>query len=296
MGTAESRSGDVRTHAVLDAQIRRFDAILKAIANDPRGPSGVKDIGYSSWARHSIAAGGTKLRVLRYMLAHARSSRPRFLDVGAQVGAMVAYAAELGFQAHALDLPNYARRFGAITADYGVDYRSCDLSMEPLPFPDDSFDFVSYMDVLEHHAFSSKRVLLEIHRVLAPGGRVIITTPNHASLYNRLSLLVGRSVNDSFDYYFNTCAEHIVYPGHHREFTRGELRRALEATSFDVVESRVIDEDPASQAYCMRVVAPVRGSYLNLALACIGKLWASVRLPFGRLLWAVGEKPATRRL
>ena len=294
MGTAENRNDDVRTRAVPGAQIRRFDAILEAIANDPRGPSGAEDTAYPAWARHSIAAGGTKLRVLHYMLAHARSSHPRFLDVGAQVGAMVAYAAELGFQSHALDLPHYARRFSVIAADYGVDYRSCDLSNEPLPFPDDSFDFVSYMDVVEHHAFSSKRVFLEIHRVLAPGGRVIITTPNHASLYNRLSLLAGRSVNDSFDYYFTTCAEHPIYPGHHREFTRSELRRALEATSFDVIECRVIDEDPASQAYCMRVVAPARGSYLNLALACIGKLWAAARLPFGRLLWAVGEKPAKR--
>ena len=86
-----------------------------------------------------------------------------------------------------------------------------------LPFADNSFDFVTYTDVIEHHAFSPTRVLAEIHHVLVPDGRLIVATPNHASIYNRIKLFFGGSVNDNFDYFFNTNADVKTYDGHHRE-------------------------------------------------------------------------------
>lgn len=74
-----------------------------------------------------------------------------------------------------------------------VDYRACDLGTQPLPFGNNSFDFATYTDVIEHHSFSPKRVLREIQRVLVPGEHLIVTTPNHASIYNRLLLLFGNT-------------------------------------------------------------------------------------------------------
>jgi SAM-dependent methyltransferase len=99
------------------------------------------------------------------------------------------------------------------------------LGREPLPFADNSFNFATYTDVIEHHEFSPKRVLVEIHRVLVPGGRLILATPNHASIYNRIKLFLGGSVNDEFDYFFNTAANAKTYDGYHREFTRSEIDR-----------------------------------------------------------------------
>jgi 2-polyprenyl-3-methyl-5-hydroxy-6-metoxy-1,4-benzoquinol methylase len=55
--------------------------------------------------------------------------------------------------------------------------------------------------VIEHHSHSPKRVLEEIRRVLKPGGCVIISTPNQASIYNRITILTGGSVADPFDYF-----------------------------------------------------------------------------------------------
>ena len=114
------------------------------------------------------------------------------------------------------------------------------------PFADYSFDFATYTDVIEHHPFSPKRVLTEIHRILVPGGRLILATPNHASVYNRIRLCFGASVNDNFDYFFNTNADAKTYDGHHREYTRAEIRSALEQTGFRVLECRVIDDDLGS--------------------------------------------------
>ncbi len=60
---------------------------------------------------------------------------------------------------------------------------------ETLPFPGESFDLVIGLWVLEHLA-APERVLSEINRVLAPGGRFIFLTPNalHPLIWaNRLS-------------------------------------------------------------------------------------------------------------
>lgn len=47
---------------------------------------------------------------------------------------------------------------------------------QPLPFDDGSFDSASILDVIEH-IDNQKAVLDELHRVLEPGGLLIITTP-----------------------------------------------------------------------------------------------------------------------
>ena len=65
-----------------------------------------------------------------------------------------------------------------------------DSDEKPFPFEDDSFDFV-YCGKIIKHIFNPDHLLAEVARVLKPGGRCIITTPNLAGWPNRLSLLLG---------------------------------------------------------------------------------------------------------
>jgi hypothetical protein len=137
--------------------------------------------------------------------------------------------------------------------------------------------------------------LREIHRVLAPGGLVWISTPNHASIYNRALLLFGKSVNDNFAQYFHN--NQATYLGHHREYTRAELRYALETTGFEVRECRVVEEDLGTFLhYCRhrRARDNFRSDARNFLVRALGLIWAPFRLPFGRMLWAVGQKPIQR--
>lgn len=267
-----------------------FDEILDLLAGDPRiAPDS------PVWVRDNLQAAGDKVRFLRYMQDKMPSGSIRMLDVGAQIGAPPLYAARLGFRPAAADYPFYASRYGKIAAEHGVDYRECDLGSMPLPFADGAFDFVVYTDVIEHHSFSPKRVLAEISRVLAPGGRVIVTTPNHASLYNRLLLLSGKSVNDRFDSYFDAAAALPTYLGHHREFTRFELNLALQKTGFLVEECRIVEEDLGGLLYFIRSQKDPRAEMWRqrraVVLRALGKIWQGLHLPFGRVLWAVGRKP-----
>src|SRR5271170_7345643 len=160
----------------------------------------------ADWVRSAICSADTKLGALRFILERSSlGSKPRLLDIGSQIGSLALYAKRLGVESTAIDNAELASDCGRILREYGVDYRVGDIGKDLLPFADQTFDFVTYMDVIEHHEYSPKRVLLEVWRVLAPRGRVIITTPNHASIYNRFSLLRGRSVNDPFEYYFETA-------------------------------------------------------------------------------------------
>jgi SAM-dependent methyltransferase len=272
------------------ANLEGFEQVLDLIASDSRLPPN-----YSEWVRAGLRTGGWKIRILRYILDRAQTNpgQPSLLDVGAQFGSLALYAAKLGCRVAAVDYGGYARLYQQIAVNQGVDYRECDLGSGQLPFADCSFDFVTYTDVIEHHSFSSKRVLREIHRVLVPGGRLILLTPNHASIYNRLKLLAGRSVHDDLDYFFDTCAEDAVYDGHHREYTRAEVRKILQRSQFRVRECRVVEQELGPLLhYLRRHPDESRGlaSSRDLILCALGKIWTPLRLPFGRWIWAVGEK------
>ena len=51
----------------------------------------------------------------------------------------------------------------------------------PLPLQDSTFDVVWASEVIEHVA-DTARWLSEVRRVLVPGGRLLVTTPNHGRL------------------------------------------------------------------------------------------------------------------
>ena len=65
-----------------------------------------------------------------------------------------------------------------------------DLDREDFPFPDGHFDAIFCGEVIEH-LFDPDHLLDEIYRTLSPQGVCVISTPNLASLVNRIALLFG---------------------------------------------------------------------------------------------------------
>jgi 2-polyprenyl-3-methyl-5-hydroxy-6-metoxy-1,4-benzoquinol methylase len=281
------------TQATPNPTLEGFDEVLRLLVRE----LSVNDPEREAWILSSIGAAGVKLRTLQFMLEHGSPEiSPALLDIGAQIGSLAIYATRLGMRSSAVDLPDFFEKFANASLKCGVDYRPCDITTNPLPFADASFDYVSYLDVIEHHPHSPKRVLEEIRRVLKPGGCVIISTPNQASIYNRITLLTGSSVADPFDYFFESTAQMAPYPGHHREYVRAELRSALVACEFRVLDCQVIDDDLRAALMFMR--RERNGSLFvqlwlhrrNLGPAALGQIWSLLGLPFGRVLWAVAEK------
>lgn len=168
------------------------------------------------------------------------------LDVGAGHGLLLSFLTELGHECHALDVQDQP---AAHPDTYGVKkiaFHLCNVEVDSIPYPDDSFDAVVCCQVLEHFTHSHLSAMKEIRRVLRPGGIVEVDVPNAASFRNRSRMLRGKHITyDYEEHYLN--ATPILYKGmsffprrHNREFTRSDLRTLLCAAGFREIDVRFL--------------------------------------------------------
>ena len=150
----------------------------------------------------------------------------RVLDLGSGEGRFTAELSRAG-----------ARATGAEVAEAAIErargqYPELDFRLVPfdgpLPFEDNAFDLVWASEVIEHVA-DTGRWLSEVRRVLAPGGRLLITTPSHG----RLRLLVH-----GLESYSEPLGDHLHL------YTRRALASLLREFGFAAVEVRVAGGPP----------------------------------------------------
>ena len=123
----------------------------------------------------------------------------KILDVGCGTGETLSFLKKVkpNFKLYGIDSDPIAVGFSK-SRNCGTVYKSF---AEKLPFPDNYFDAVMFLDVLEHIK-NQKKVLSESKRVLKRGGLIIITAP-------ALKLL---------------WSGHDTKQGHFRRYTRTEIR------------------------------------------------------------------------
>ena len=110
----------------------------------------------------------------------------RLLDLPAGAGDESARLAAMGHRVVSLDLFTPGR-----VAERGLRWVRADCN-RPLPFRDATFDYVLSREGIEHFE-NQFGFIRECARVLCPGGRIVITTPNVMHIAARLShLLTGQ--------------------------------------------------------------------------------------------------------
>ncbi len=137
----------------------------------------------------------------------------RVLDVGCGRGVILGPLADRGYEAHGVELSEEATQ--------GADPRARIRIAERLSqagYPEQFFDQVVIWHVLEH-LDDPRGTLEEIHRVLRPGGRLVVAVPNFSSLQARWT---------------GAAWFHLDLPRHLYHFPLPALRRLLEATGFQV--------------------------------------------------------------
>jgi 2-polyprenyl-3-methyl-5-hydroxy-6-metoxy-1,4-benzoquinol methylase len=107
--------------------------------------------------------------------------RGRLLDVGCGPGFFVATAAASGWDAWGVELNKHAVAW----ANEHVTDRVLHGTVETLEFPDAAFDCVTMFDVIEHLP-DPRSDLLDVWRVLRPGGLLVVVTPDAGALVPRL--------------------------------------------------------------------------------------------------------------
>ena len=153
----------------------------------------------------------------RFLLREARRG-DRALDLGCGAGAFTAVLAEAGADVVGVEVAEAALT-RAMAAHGELDFRLAQLE-GPLPFADRAFDLVWASEVIEHVA-DTERWLAEVRRVLAPGGRLLLTTPSHGRV--RVAVLGVERFSEPF-------GDHLHL------YTRRSLSSALTDLSFEHVE------------------------------------------------------------
>ncbi len=151
---------------------------------------------------------------------------------------------------------------------------------ERFPFSDGSFDLVVCHAAIEHFHGIHKHVFAEALRVLTPGGHVVFSTPNIASLLKRVRFAVGRSPNWDLRDYFDSGTG---FTGHVREFTVAECRAMLAWSGF--VPVSVVARPGYFRWRWLR--NPRKMHYvLFQAVSLLSSRW-------GDFIYAAGKKPGT---
>jgi SAM-dependent methyltransferase len=223
------------------------------------------------------------LKILDSILASGRreSTRTRILDVGCGTGTMLGYLSTYG-EAVGIDTDAtavaYCRERGLTAVTHAPTI--------PWPFPDQSFDLVTMLDVLEH-ADDDLELLREIGRVLTSGGQLLVAVPAYQFLWGRQDVIAM----------------------HKRRYTAGRLRQRLREAGYEVDILSYFNTLLFPGIAALRLVrrllpAPkdlqsdftVGGSGANDLLSRVFSLEAlglpRMRYPFGVSLLAVARKSA----
>jgi SAM-dependent methyltransferase len=155
------------------------------------------------------------------------------LDVGALPGHLLLALGRLG-AAQLIGLDYDPDRFGfrERLEDQGVRIYKCDAQTQKFSLPDGSVDLVLFTEVIEHFSGSPAPALNEIKRVLRPGGKLIITTPNISNLANRLRRLFGRPLDPD-----EAATGPKSQQRHHHEYRMQELKSLVTSAGFSIESS-----------------------------------------------------------
>jgi 2-polyprenyl-3-methyl-5-hydroxy-6-metoxy-1,4-benzoquinol methylase len=169
--------------------------------------------------------------------------RSEVLDIGCHWLHQAWFFARAGHKVTCADAPNTLRlpSVQSAAAEYGIDlvsYTRIDLGQGLADLPDDAFDLVVFAEIIEHLAFNPLVFWKQVYRVLRPGGRIIVTTPNslyYRSVFERLQALVQGA---RYGVQVDEILQVGTYGHHWKEFSLAELRRYFALMSEDFAVER----------------------------------------------------------
>ena len=158
----------------------------------------------------------------------------------------------------------------------------CVASVNAAPFPDETFDLVVALDIIEHIE-DDGAVLRELYRICRPGGRLMITVPAYQWLHSA----------------------HDEALGHYRRYSARRIRRLMRDAGFRLGKLSYCVTAPFPAAVAFRLLRRLLGNRegsdlfevpraLNSILTGIMRVEAAflrrMNLPFGLSIVAIGEK------
>lgn len=102
------------------------------------------------------------------------------MDVGCGDGSAIQRLSKIGWEVCGVDFDS-----GAVAAASSKGLNVKQGSLQDLHLPDESLDVISLSHVIEHLS-NPQATMEEIYRILKPGGKMFIATPNEKSLLHKM--------------------------------------------------------------------------------------------------------------
>ena len=176
-------------------------------------------------------------------LSEAIHPGDHILDAGCGAGKFfrMGLARQLGCHVVGADLGENLRANSAIDSAVRA-------NLKTLPFASNSFDVVNCRLVIEH-LDAPQAALQEFHRVLKPGGRLAIFTPNLLHYFGA----AARCTPHWFHLWFNSKVRGFdaddIFPTYYRANTRRRLRALLCESGFNRAEITLYEGAPSVLAF-----------------------------------------------
>ncbi|MDJ0734450.1 MAG: class I SAM-dependent methyltransferase [Nostocaceae cyanobacterium] len=113
---------------------------------------------------------------------YQQGNNKQLLDLGAGHGNTSKFFLDRGYEVYAIEWNTVGVQK---LLKLGVKATQKDIEDVPYSYEDNFFDEVFWGDNIEH-LFFPEQVAKEIYRILKPGGRLVLSTPNHGWIINRL--------------------------------------------------------------------------------------------------------------
>lgn len=193
------------------------------------------------------------------------------LDVGCGSGVIADAMCSRGLQVTAVDANPDAIAYGRKTFGRpGLEF--IEGYLDALELPEQSFDFVTCLELVEHvYPPQIEKLLNDLFRLVKPGGQLLITTPNYRGMWPVIEWAADRFADTA-----NMDADQHVTHLHHRM-----LRGFVEGAGFEVDRLR---------RYCS--FAPFSAAISKRLARGVDRLERVVDLPFGSLLAMSARRPA----
>jgi len=220
----------------------------------------------------------TRLRFLNLANRYHKQN-DRHLNIGSGLCDYEVFLSQLPIKLYSIEHPNSPALKEDVTQRNIQASRSqlstADIAEARLPFEDNFFDSVSFLEVIEHLPIEKLPfVVSEISRVLKKQGYLYLSTPNLASLENRLLLMFKAKL-----FFFIPQKKEETMFEHLRTYTNNEIRQVF-------VNFKIIEEIFFTDTITWRTKA----SFLNIIQSCLIKLLIKLNKNFNNSFIFVMQK------
>jgi ubiquinone/menaquinone biosynthesis C-methylase UbiE len=202
-----------------EAKKKVYDKVYGSKEISYESPKGVIGFFYRKFIRFEIN---------RYQISYELlpSSGEKLLDIGCGGGDFIFMVRNKFRECYGVDVSaQRIEKAKELPDQEKFHFFECDVD-EGLCFPDNFFDAVTCIAVLEH-VFNPPNLVKEIHRVLKPGGIFLVQVPNIAWMPYRIQLMFG-NLPTTGGVYLGADWEHL------HNFTKSTLCQLLTCKGFEV--------------------------------------------------------------